>query len=420
MTITLNRVKEIAHRLKKILFFILPLFTLACTDEEIEGPAQPEIPKELPKVFITTPDETNIVSKEEWVKDGNIVILDEYGNVAIDMQADFKGRGNSTWLLPKKPYAIKLESKAEVLSMPEHKRWVLLANWLDRTLLRNDIAFEIARICLPFTPRGVFVELYLNNEHRGNYYLCEQIKIDKNRLNIDKIDETTPEEEMTGGYLIEFDTYSEQEINYFYTKHRNLPVTIKEPDEDIVISSEHPAFVYIQNYINNVEEKFVSGNYEEIEKLIDVESYADWWIVYNLTGNMEAGHPKSCYMYKKRNGKLYAGPAWNFDCATFLPGRKGGLLKSTLWYCYLFEHKEFKAIVKKRWKELRPDLERIPSYIDNKAEYIKSSNEENFAMWPITHDVNKDTTLPFEEAVERLKAAYIERITELEKEISNY
>ena len=163
MTTTLNRVKEIAHRLKKILFFILPLFTLACTDEEIEGPAQPGITKELPKVFITTPDETNIVSKEEWVKDGNIVILDEYGNVAIDMQADFKGRGNSTWLLPKKPYAIKLESKAEVLSMPEHKRWVLLANWLDRTLLRNDIAFEIARTCLPFTPRGVFVELYLNN-----------------------------------------------------------------------------------------------------------------------------------------------------------------------------------------------------------------------------------------------------------------
>lgn len=420
MTTTLNRVKDTTHRLKKILFFILPLFALACTDEEIKGPAQPEIPKELPKVFITTPDETNIVSKEEWVKDGNIVILDGYGNVAMDMQADFKGRGNSTWLLPKKPYAIKLESKAKVLSMPEHKRWVLLANWLDRTLLRNDIAFEIARICLPFTPRGVFVELYLNNEHRGNYYLCEQIKIDKNRLNIDKIDETTPEEEMTGGYLIEFDTYSEQEINYFYTKHRNLPVTIKEPDEDIVISPEHPAFVYIQNYINNIEEKFLSGDYEEIEKLIDIESYADWWIVYNLTGNMEAGHPKSCYMYKKRNGKLYAGPAWDFDCETFLPGRKGGLLKNTLWYCYLFEYKEFKDVVKKRWRKFRSDLEKIPSYIDNKAEYIKSSNEENFAMWPITHDVNKDTNIPFEEAVERLKTAYIERITELEKEISNY
>ena len=122
-----------------ILFFILPLFTLACTDEEIEGPAQPGITKELPKVFITTPDETNIVSKEEWVKDGNIVILDEYGNVAIDMQADFKGRGNSTWLLPKKPYAIKLESKAEVLSMPEHKGKLAIFGGMNNVKFKGKV-----------------------------------------------------------------------------------------------------------------------------------------------------------------------------------------------------------------------------------------------------------------------------------------
>ena len=72
--------------------------------------------------------------------------------------------------------------------MPKHKRWVLLANWMDRTLLRNDVAFEMARRVMDWAPRGQFVELYLNGVHQGNYYLCEQIKVDKNRVNIDELD----------------------------------------------------------------------------------------------------------------------------------------------------------------------------------------------------------------------------------------
>lgn len=376
----------------------------------------------LPRVYITTPGGVGITSKDVYVKEGNLRIFDENGELDLNILSDFKGRGNSTWMMPKKPYAIKLSSKAEVMGMPKHKRWVLLANWVDRTLLRNDVAFEIAKKCpaLPWTPRGQFVELYLNGKHQGNYYLCEHIKIDKNRVNIDEIDEETPETDLSGGYLLEFDTYSNAEINYFYTKHKNLPVTIKEPDEEVITSWEHPAYTYIQNFVNSVEDALEKGDYSEIESLIDVTSYAEWWLLYNLVGNLEPNHPKSCYMYKKRNGKLYAGPAWDFDCATFVPGRKGALIAQSLWYGYLFKHDAFKSLVKERWTELKPEFEKVFTYIDEKAEYIRESNEINLEMWPITQNVNEDIDLSYDDAVNRLKEAYQERITELDKAISNY
>lgn len=376
----------------------------------------------LPRVYITTPGGVGINSKDVYVEDGTLSIFDKNGGLELNILSDFKGRGNSTWQMPKKPYAIKLSSKAEVMGMPKHKRWVLLANWVDRTLLRNDIAFEIAKKCpaLPWTPRGEFVELYLNGKHRGNYYLCEHIKIDKNRVNIDEIDEDTPETDLSGGYLLEFDTYSNAEINYFYTKHKNLPVTIKEPDEEVITSWEHPAYTYIQNFVNSVEDALEKGNYSEIESLIDVKSYAEWWLLYNLVGNLEPNHPKSCYMYKKRNGKLYAGPAWDFDCATFIPGRKGALLTQVLWYGYLFKHDAFKSLVKERWTVLKPEFEKVFTYIDEKAEYIRESNEINLEMWPVTQNVNEDIDLSYDDAVNRMKEAYRERITELDKVISNY
>lgn len=139
---------------------------------------------DLPVIYVTTPQQTPILSKDDWVEDGNICIWMTNGIIGDLGGTSVKGRGNSTWSFPKKPYAIKLDKKAEVLGMPKHKRWVLLANWIDRTLMRNHIAFTIAKNTesLGWTPRGEFVELILNGKHLGNYYLCEQIKIDKTEL----------------------------------------------------------------------------------------------------------------------------------------------------------------------------------------------------------------------------------------------
>lgn len=382
----------------------------------------------LPKVYITTPDSVEVTSKTIWVENSTIRIVDEYGVENLNINTSIKGRGNSTWAYPKKPYAIKLDSKSEVLGMPKHKRWVLLANWMDRTLLRNDVAFEMARRVMEWAPRGKFVELYFNDVHQGNYYLCEQIKVDKNRVDIDELDEETDftdASQITGGYILEYDKTNPTtgEINYFYSKINNFPITIKDPDEGVITSWEHPGFLYVQEHINSLEQLFEDDKYErarwnEIDELIDVKSYIDWWLVHELTFNREPGHPKSCYMYKKRDGKLFAGPVWDFDYATFQVKSKMSGLTDVLYYKYLFKYQEFKLAVKERWAEVKETFADVDNYIQEQAKLIKSSNETNIEKWPITQSVNGDEKMTFDDAVERMRLAYKTRMETIDSYIS--
>ena len=378
----------------------------------------------LPMVIITTPNNVEITSKTEWYKNSNIRIIDEDGNECMNASTSVRGRGNSTWNYPKKPYAIKLDSKAEVLGMPKHKRWVLLANWMDRTLLRNDVSFEIARRIMEWAPRGQFVELYLNAKHQGNYYLCEQIKVDKNRVNVDELEDDsdfTDESVVSGGYILEYDTYGpNDEINYFYTSLNNYPVTIKEPDEEVITSWSHPCFLYISGYINNLEKALNENqSWETISSLIDVNSYIDWWLVHELAYNQEPVHPKSSYMYKKRNGKLFAGPVWDFDWGTYRPGNTNIALKNALYYKDLFKYDEFKAAVKERWAAIKGSCESIDAYIEKQANLIEESNEVNIQKWPITETANGDVELSFSEAIERMREAYNERLNVVDSYISS-
>lgn len=299
----------------------------------------------LPVVYITTPGQVAIESKEEWLNGTRIKIVLPDGTVDYEGTNDnVRGRGNTTWLYPKKPYAIKLDKKASILGMPKHKRWVLLANWMDRTLLRNHVAFELSRrVGLEYTPRGQFVEVVLNNQNLGNFYLCEQIKIDENRVNIAEMENTDVEgDAITGGYLLEIDAYFD-EINKFRTPIMNYPVNIKEPDEDVLNQEQ---FGYIKEYFTTIEEILYENNSEEISDYIDFKSFAKWFILFELTGSYEPNNPKSCYMYKDRKDKLKAGPAWDFDWHTFTPGKSVLLINNALYYGKLFENKEFVDVLK--------------------------------------------------------------------------
>lgn len=374
---------------------------------------------QLPAVYLTTPNGVGIASKDNWLKDCYLRIVNPDGSEDLAAGASFKGRGNSTWGYPKKPYAIKLDSKAAVLGMPKHKRWVLLANWMDRTLLRNSVAFEIARQTgLEWTPRGTFVEVYLNGRHLGNYYLCEQIKVDKNRVNIAEMESPDVEgEAVTGGYLMELDTYYD-EVNKFRTSVCNLPVNIKEPDEDVLVPAQ---LNYIRNYMNRVEQVLYGSDFassRSYTELLDVNSFIDWWLVHELTQNSEPNHPKSSYMHKDRSGKLKAGPVWDFDWGTFTPAKNDGLRnKDAIWYGRLFQDPAFVAEVQQRWTALKPKFESILQFIDMQAGMIKESAEVNSRMWPIGQTVNGDEALSFDDAVKRLRQTYHNRIQTLDAAI---
>lgn len=381
----------------------------------------------LPVVFINTPNNVAITSKDDWLDPSStITILNPDGSVGYEAEdLSIKGRGNSTWGFPKKPYALKLGSKSEVLGMKKHKRWCLLANWMDRTLLRNDVAFHIAKQTnLTWTPSGKFVEVILNGIHIGNYYLCEQIKVDKNRLNIAEMKSTDIDgDAITGGYLMEMDV-AYDEVNKFYSGIRNLPYMFKEPDEDVLQPAQ---LEYFENYINTMESYLYADNWlenREYADYMDIGSFIDWWFVYELTMNAEPCHPKSSYVYKDRLGKLHAGPVWDFDWGTFKPGNSNCYrLDNAIYYERLFADPVFVAEVKNRWASYKINFDQVPVYINNMATIVKISNEIDKFMWPMSADecgtVNGDQDLSFDEAVERLIVAYETKMNWMDEQINN-
>jgi len=184
-------------------------------------------------LVLTTNDNLDITSKEDWK--GGRYKIDAQGNSEIAEltgETEIKGRGNSTWNMPKKPYNLKLKDKTtgKFLGMNPHKRWVLLANYADKTGLRNKVTFEIGKHSkLKWTPDSRFVEVILNGKFLGNYLLTEQIKIDSKRVNIEEVDNTeTNSEKITGGWLLEIDRYySFGETRYFRPTISQIPVIVK-------------------------------------------------------------------------------------------------------------------------------------------------------------------------------------------------
>ena len=374
----------------------------------------------LPVVIIETPNKAEIPSKhEDWLSGSKFTIISPDKDENISGEMGIRGRGNSTWKYPKKPYALKLDKKAEILGMPKHKRWVLLANWMDRTLLRNATAFQIAQCTgLDWTPRGRFVEVVLNDEHIGNYYLCEHIKIDENRVNIQEMESTdVSSEAITGGYLIELDIYYD-EVNKFRSTIKDLPYMIKEPDEDALVQEQ---LDYLKNYVDEMEHALYDDALFATEKYLeymDIDSHIDWWFVHELATNAEPKHPKSCYMHKDRNGKLKAGPVWDFDWGTF-KNRIYHVNEKALYFERLFQSPTFTQRVKERWDLFKNKFKAIPSYIDKEQKNIRASEAMNHSYWPIDKDTNGDEDLSFDAAVKKMRDNYNKKYDWLDKMIND-
>lgn len=357
----------------------------------------------LPVVRIDTPSPVN--SKTEWVEGATIRIEYPDGRVDYEGTMSIRGRGNSTWNYPKKPFALKLDSKSKILGMPKHKRWVLLANWKDRTLLRNDAAFFLSRASgLDYTVRGEFVELVLNSVHQGNYYLCEQIKADKNRVNI-----------ADDGYLMELDTYFD-EVNRFRSPRFNLPFMFKQPDEDELTPESES---YFKNFISDLETLLIDDRRvknHEYEEYLDVDSAIKYLLVNELANNTDFYNTwpspgvHSCYMYKDKGGKLFTGPVWDFDYHGFVPdySRMWAGATQTLYYPALFKDPKFLERTLEIWEEKKEEFAKLPDYIDEQAARLRPSEMINHIMWPIVNNPeNGDEEMSFEEAVERMKAGFM-------------
>lgn len=381
----------------------------------------------LPKVEITTPDQQEVTSKSEWMAGAQMTIYNTDGSIDYQGALSIKGRGNSTWGFPKKPYALKLDKKNKILGMPKHKRWCLLANWIDRTMMRNEIAFEIARQMpsLEYTPHGQFVELFLNGKHLGNYYLCEQIKVDENRVNIAELDEdATSGLGVTGGFIMEIDAHFDEDFR-FMSDRAQMPWQCKDPDE-----VNDAQFEYIRNYVNEMEDALYDETRfanRDFTRYMDLNTFADWWLVHELTMNAEPQYPYSCIMHKDQDtaegiAKMKAGPVWDFDYNTFIPAYSQQFtIFTNVYYPRLFKDNAFRQLVKERWRAVRDKglQTHICDYIDQIERQLELSDQLNAPMWPVTNNINGDTYLGFHDAVQQLKKAFSQKYAWLDNAIEN-
>lgn len=331
----------------------------------------------LPTLRINTPGGVDIDSKEDYVMKCEVLLTRENGKRDLYGLAAVKGRGNSTWGGQKKPYAVHFHSEQSVLGRAEDNNWVLLANYYDSTLIRNDVAFYMGRTMsrLDFTPDPAMVYLHLNGTYRGIYQICEKISLSPHRVR------TGP-----GGFLLEIDSKAtEDEVTFptLYLKSE-VRINIKEPDE-IAVGDEN--YEYIKNYVTAFEEALFSDIFTDEEegyrKYIDEDSFVEWYLVNEISKNCDAKLWTSCYMNLRRGDKLKMGPLWDFDAAfagtwdADKPAGKefadptGFYIKNASWYQRLFESPTFVAKVKSRFADYFRDRQMIYDRIDSAAKKVK-------------------------------------------------
>ena len=394
----------------------------------------------LPVVYVDTQGGKGIYSKEEYVKASLKIRGTEQFEGLSDTSCEIRGRGNTTWYWPKKPYLIKLDEKQHIFGMHKHKRWVLLANFMDRTLMRNLVSMKVASMMshLDWTPGCVPVELVLNGKHMGSYLLIEQVRVDNHRV---AVTEMTPQDNagnaVTGGYLLELDFHYDNEKQWTDPHGHNnqwgngIPFAVKYPDPDDLTQQQ---FAYIKGYVTETANVLYGNDFKDpakgYAKYIDVDSFIDYWIVFEVMGNHELGNPGSVFMHKDRGGKLVAGPCWDFDWGvlsynTSSHARTGLVNGNAIWYGRLREDPAFEAKLKARFNELLPQLETIPDYMDECERMLTESARLNFAMWNPAEDasqnggyiINGDENMSFHNAVARLKSIYQERLQVIPKNL---
>lgn len=192
-----------------------------------------------------------------------------------------------------------------------------------------------------------------------------------------------------------------------------MPVGIKEPDDDKMTDE---LFNEVKTLVGGVEESLYL-NQGKWQELLDIDSFADWYLVHELCCNFEPNHPKSCYFYF-RDGVMYAGPVWDFDWYTFQPGIQKLNINRSIYFEKLLSKPEFVTALKSRWAAIKPLIADIPDYIDAKAASIGDSEAVNWSMWPCTSSgVNGDEWLSFSQSVTRMKEAFTYRVNALDSEL---
>jgi hypothetical protein len=322
---------------------------------------------------ITTEGGVPITSRDDYVNGS--MLLD-----GVQREIEIRGRGNSTWTWPKKPYKIKLAEDAALLGTEPRDEWVLLANYADRTALRNYLAMSLGSVTrLAFTPRTRFVDVVLNGTPIGLYLLTDQVEQGTERVDL-------PDK----GFLLEINKrFRDQGDRGFWSAHR-MPVSFKDPDEPNRTQRQR-----VRGVVDRFERALYGKDFTDPDigyaSHIDVESFIDWYLVEELFFNQDSNFATSVHFTWSPGGVIAMGPLWDFDLSA---GTKWNDTSPTTgyytrshgehWINRMFDDPAFTRAVKARWAQLRPAVDAMIAEIPAAADVIRPSALSNWAIWPQT------------------------------------
>jgi hypothetical protein len=335
--------------------------------------------------------------------------------------------------MPKRPYNLNLDTATGFLGMPAQRRWSLLANYSDKTLLRTDIAFnKLAAIYnnLAWTPRTQFIDVYLNGSYRGVYQLTESIRLDPNRVNINPV---ISDSNGNGGYLLEVCERLEDEFNF--VSNNEVSFNCSSPDTNLDVEIDGTSitiFETIKTFVQEAEDALYGNDFANPstgwQKYLDLDTFVDWYLISEITKNSDSIFYSSVYMYyDPAKGKLCMGPIWDFDLSmgninyNNSEDPTGFRIKSAHWMYRLFRDPVFVSAVKQRWNENFAQLSEVFAYIDLRAEFLNTAQQQNFSKWLILDKYvwpNSRVTGSYAGEIAYLKSWLTTRITWLNTEIN--
>lgn len=372
----------------------------------------------LPIVHLSTEGNVDITSKDDYVN-GDVWI--DAGRNFVEFMSvpmEIRGRGNSTWGHPKKPYQMKLEDKAEFLGMPEDKKWLFLAEYSDKTMLRNTIAFEMGYMSnLAWTPEGEFAEVYLNNDYIGTYNITQKVEESDNRVALGD-----------DGFLLEIDQPERLDADDVYFNTARFLINVKEPSIDWGSTELNE----ISTLINDFETALFAGHFkrEDIgyKKYIDVDSFIDWFLISEITKNVDSRHFSSIFLHVLPGEKIKMGPLWDFDlsfgnvnyAASQHP--EGYWVKDHEWIDRLLQDPDFVSKVQERFTFFKMNQNTVLAKIDEQAQLLNWAQQENDDLWqtigvyvwpnPIVYDT-------YDEEVDHMKTWFVTRMNWLDEALNS-
>lgn len=407
----------------------------------------PQINTELPVIRIHIPV-SSITDKKTYRKtkfDIYRLGSDEGRWTASDAEIEIRGRGNSTWGLPKKPYRIKFPEKFSPIGLnhAKAKSWVLLAHDMDKSLLRNHLGFELSRILfsssekyhdeatLTFTPCSQMVNVYSGNDYHGVYQMSDQMEVAKGRIDLDKLvaaDGSDPVK-ITGGHLIETNIHHDEPYPVSFTSSKGIYMDHKYPkDDDMDISQ----YKYIEDFIRKAEAALYSSDFTDPvngwRKWFDEKTLADFIIVKEFAGDMD-GYT-STYFYKRRGvDKIFFGPVWDLDKGWNNDKRTphGNTLTQLMiyggfymppyinpdWFHRFWQDAEFRKFVGRRWASKKEQLKsKVLSELDEKPKQMRKAIIANFSIWDFYYQYSDEANMPartYELEIQRMKDLTVQR-----------